>query len=253
MKRLTLLAILFYCGAMQAQEIESISNPDTATSITPTQNNSIKHKQQKSRSGGIIVLDFEGLGNNDPIKDFYNGGLSGQGNSGVNYGIEFGTALGKIDADAGGNGNFANEPSPSTVMFFLDSKHVSINVASGFTTAFSLYYSAGYDGSFEVYDGLSGTGNLLASASLPANGHDNNCSGDPNGWYCNWDPVGVTFTGTAKSIVFIGDADYIAFDDVTFGSPNPGPPPTPLSNWSLIFGVLLIAVFIIFRFKRIIA
>ncbi|RLD43060.1 MAG: hypothetical protein DRI89_05620 [Bacteroidetes bacterium] len=159
MKRLTLLVILLYCGTIigQAQEIEPISNIETATSITPTQKNSIPQKRQETSSSPYIVLDFEGLGNNDPIMDFYNGGLSGKGNSGVNYGIEFGTALGKIDADAGGNGNFANEPSPSTIMFFLSSDQVYLNVAAGFTTAFSLYYSGGCDASYEVYDGLNGT------------------------------------------------------------------------------------------------
>lgn len=100
--------------------------------------------------------------------------------------------------------------------------------------------------------GLMVQGNLLASALLPANGN-NNCTGDPNGWYCNWDPVGVTFTGTAKSVVFIGDTDYIGFDDITFGTTIPGPPPIPLANWSLILGILLIATFIIFHFKRRIA
>ncbi|MCF6170111.1 MAG: hypothetical protein L3J66_03940 [Bacteroidales bacterium] len=225
--------------------------PEAQSLINPAKKKVFSQKRKETSGSPYIVLDFEGLGNNDPINDFYNGGLSGQGNAGVNYGIEFGTALGKIDADAGGNGNFANEPSPSTIMFFLSSNQVYLNVAAGFTNAFSCFYTAGYDASIEVYDGLNGTGNLLGSAILPANGN-NNCTGDPNGWYCNWDPVGITFSGTAKSVVFGGNTDYVGFDDVTFGTPNPGPPPIPLSKWSLLFGVLLIAVFIGIRFiKRI--
>ena len=253
MKKVSLLSVLIFCviTITQAQVVETISDANAPNSNTPKKNVIAKQQQQQdSDRSSFIYLDFEGLGNNDPINNFYNGGTSGQGNSGTNFGVEFGTALGKIDADAGGNGNFANEPSPSTIMFFLSSDQVYLNVAAGFSVAFSCYYSAGYDGSIEVYDGLNGTGNLLGSVFLPANGNDNNCSGDPNGWYCNWDPVGIPFSGTAKSVIFVGDTDYIAFDDVTFGSANPGPLPIPLSNWSFILIGFLIAVTLVFRFKR---
>lgn len=54
------------------------------------------------------------------INNFYNGGTDSQGNSGVNYGVNFGSnALAAIDYDAGGTGQFANEPSASTTMTFL--------------------------------------------------------------------------------------------------------------------------------------
>jgi hypothetical protein len=34
-----------------------------------------------------IVLDFEGIGNQAAINNFYNGGTDSLGNSGVNYGV----------------------------------------------------------------------------------------------------------------------------------------------------------------------
>ena len=71
-----------------------------------------------------------------------------------------------------------------------------------------------------VYDGLGGTGNVLASLSL-ANNFSNNCS------YCVWDPIGVSFAGTAKSIDFGGGANFVAYDDITFGSKTPGQLPEP--------------------------
>src|SRR5688572_20093730 len=80
----------------------------------------------------VTVLDFEGVGDYNPVGNFYNGG------AGTNYGIEFSpNALGLVDADAGGNGNFGGEPSPDTALFFLTGAAATMNVAAGFTTGFS--------------------------------------------------------------------------------------------------------------------
>ncbi|MGO1502786.1 MAG: hypothetical protein ACTHWH_16050, partial [Marinobacter sp.] len=50
-----------------------------------------------------VVLDFEGVGSNANIDNFYNGGTDSEGNSGTDYGVEFsGNTLGIVDADAGG-------------------------------------------------------------------------------------------------------------------------------------------------------
>ncbi len=173
-----------------------------------------------------VVLTFEGLGNNEQILNFYNGGTGSLGSSGPNFGISFGSdALGLIDEDNGGNGNFANEPSPNTVAYFLGGPGDVMNVAAGFTTGFSFFYTAAVqDGTVTVYDGLDGAGSLLATLSMPvAATPQNGCGGgDPSGSFSCWAPVGVTFAGTAKSVVFAGAADQIAFDDITLGSATPG-------------------------------
>ena len=191
----------------------------TVTSAEILQIGAIAQNQAQMRSTDdplAFVLDFEGLGNADAILEFYNGGTSQQGFSGTNYGIAFNSnALGLIDEDAGGSGNFGNEPSPSTVMFFLGGDPI-LNLPSGFDTGFSFYFSSvSYDGSVSVYDGLNGTGNLLGEAVLIAQGAG---PGDPGGIYSLWTEVSVPFDGTAYSIVFSGVANQIAFDDVTFGS-----------------------------------
>ena len=73
-----------------------------------------------SAAAVVITLDFEGIGDQASIDNFYNGGTDSLGNSGTNYGVAFGSnTLGIIDADAGGTGNFGNEPTPDTIMFFL--------------------------------------------------------------------------------------------------------------------------------------
>jgi len=173
-----------------------------------------------------IVLDFEGIGNNAQILEFYNGGTDSAGNSGPNYGVSFNdTALAIIDSDAGGGGNTANEPSPETVLFWLSTESAILNYAAGFETGFSFFYSASTafpDGSVDVWDGVNATGNLLGTINLPGNFQDGGCSGDPNGAYCNWDAAFLGFAGIARSIDFNGAANYIAFDNVTFGSITPG-------------------------------
>lgn len=82
-----------------------------------------------------IVLDFEGVGDFASVNEFYNGGTDSAGNSGPNYGINFSpTSLGLIDSDAGRSRNFANEPSPDTILFFQEGDAATMNVAAGFDT-----------------------------------------------------------------------------------------------------------------------
>ena len=163
----------------------------------------------------IITLDFEGIGNQAAVGDFYNGGL------GVNYGVEFvGNALGIVAAEAGGTGNFTNAPSMPTILFWLDGPATIMNVAAGFTSGFATYYSSiDQPGSIGIYDGLNGTGNLLATLNLTALGSQ----GTSGAAYDTWALIGTTFEGTAKSVVFGGTANYIGFDNVTFGSNIPAP------------------------------
>jgi hypothetical protein len=179
-----------------------------------------------------IVLTFEGAGDVAAINDFYNGGTDSAGNSGTNYGINFSdSSLSLIDSDAGGSGNFANEPSASTILFFQTGGAATMNVAAGFNTGFSFFYSSNVAGFVNVYDGLDGTGSLLATVML-AGGTNGACAGDPTGGFCNFIPVGVSFLGTARSVDFGGSADNIGFDNITLGAEIPGgsvPEPGTLS------------------------
>ncbi|RLD38089.1 MAG: PEP-CTERM sorting domain-containing protein [Bacteroidetes bacterium] len=257
MKKLTLLMTVIFCSVVfvQAQKAPTVSDPNIVPTISPEQIEELGQQNQNDGGRAVIVLDFEGLGNGDAINDFYNGGTSGAGFSGTNYGVEFGVALGLIDADAGGTGNFANEPSPSTAMFFLSNSTAFMNVAAGFNTGFSAFYSANVGaGSISIYDGLNGSGNLLATIALPVNWQNGSCSGDPTGDFCNWDPVSIPFAGTAKSVTFSGVANHIIFDDVTFGSLTPGGnAQIPVSNWAIILGLMLIGTFIVVRYRRTLA
>jgi len=177
-------------------------------------------------ANGIIVLDFEGVGDFAAINDFYNGGTDSCGNTGIDYDVSFGAnALAVVDLDAGGTGNIANEPTPNTALFFLSGSAI-LNYAAGFADGFSFYYSAARAAAVNVYDGLNGTGNLLGTISLPVN-FNNDCTGDPSGNYCNWSIGSLAFAGIGRSIDFTGTANFVAFDNVTFGSTDPNVIPEP--------------------------
>lgn len=169
-------------------------------------------------AANVIVLDFEGLDNLEAVGGFYDGGTSGNGNTGTDFGIAFSPdTLAVIDQDAGGGGNFANEPSPDTIMFFLSGSQAVMNVAAGFDTGFSFFYTSLTEDAFvNVYSGLDATGDILATLTLGPT--VNGCSGDPTGQFCEFEAVGAAFAGVAFSVAFGGVADQVGFDDITFGS-----------------------------------
>ena len=174
---------------------------------------------------GVITLTFEGLQNYEPINNYYNGGTGGFGSGpGPNYGITFTSdSLAIISGAAGGSGNFSGSPTMPTIAFFLTGAGDTMNVPAGFDTGFSFYYSAvGFPGVVNVYDDLNGGGSLLASLDLPVtpSGGAPECT---YGAYCPWFPIGVSFTGVAKSVVFSGTANEIGFDNITLGASVPNP------------------------------
>jgi hypothetical protein len=189
----------------------------------------------------IITLDFEGLQNLEEIREFYNGGTGSLGSSGTNYGISFSpNSLAIIENVAGGSGNIGGLPSPVTAAFFLSGTADIMNVEDGFDTGFSFYYSAvNSPGFVEVYDGLDGTGNLLARLDLPLTpngGSDPACNFNN---FCPFIPIGVAFDGIAKSVDFGGVANQVAFDNITLGTDDPDQKvPEPAS----VLGLLAIGV-----------
>jgi len=184
-------------------------------------------------SAQVTTLTFEGLQDLEPIENFYNNGLGGFGSGpGLNFGVSFSSdAWALIDSDAGGNGNIGGEPSPSTAMVFLSSTAV-MNYPTGFTTGFSFYYSSiNNPASVSIYDGINKTGNLLATIPLAATSSD---GGDPTGTFSPFFPVGVSFSGTARSVDFGGTANQVVYDNITFGSAVPTGVPEPSTYAALV-------------------
>lgn len=205
-----------------------------------------------SAKASSIVLTFEGLGDEETVSNYYNGGLGGNGSGpGPNYGITFeSNALAIITNQKGGSGNFAGNPSGDTIVFFLTGVGDVMNVAGGFTTGFSFYYSAINDpGTVTVYSGANATGSVLATLNLPVTASQAGnavCSSDQ---FCPFVPFGVAFSGTAMSVDFSGTANQIGFDDITLGSsiPDSGNAPEP-GTYALMGGGLLAAG--LFRSRR---
>ena len=173
-------------------------------------------------SAAVVTLDFEGIANFGFVGNYYNGAPGG----GTNYGASFSAnAQALVDADAGGGGNFANEPSANTIMFFLGGDSAILNFAAGFDTGFSFFYSSLGPATVTVHAGLNGTGAVLTTISILGQFNGNGCVGDPNGEFCNWTAAGGSFSGIAKSISFGGAPDQTGFDNITFGSSTPGSGP----------------------------
>ena len=182
----------------------------------------------------VIVLNFEGINATYPsgaanIYDFYNGGTSSDGTSGVDYGVEFTDNALAICLNTPGvvcSNTSRGGVAPGSelgALFWLEGPETYMNYAAGFENGFSVNYAApNTPGSVSVYAGLNGTGGLLATLDLgltPAT-----CGSEYSALYCPFVAAGVNFDGVAMSISFAGTANFIVFDDVTFGSAIPGIP-----------------------------
>ena len=187
-------------------------------------------------ASAAVVLTFQGLQNEEEVLNYFNGGTGSLSSGpGPNYGISFGSSsLALINEANGGSGNVFGQPSGTDgSLFFLNGTGDLMNVSAGFTTGFSFYYSAPFDaGTVNVYSGLNGTGTLLASIALPTTTNGSTVAGCDGYNYCDFVPIGVTFSGTAESVNFGGTANYIVFDEITLGSSTAGsgsvtPEPAP--------------------------
>ena len=204
-------------------------------------------------SASVFMLDFEGIApvpaassfSSASIGDFYNGG------GGTNYGVSFGSA-----AQVWNRGTWAdfwsNEPSPSSALIFAGSTNPDdafLNYSAGFTTGFSFFYTSLGTSAVTVYDGLDGTGNVLATMNLLSQ-YDSGCT--PQYSFCNWTNAGMSFEGTALSVRFdlngsTGNSQtYQGFDNVTFGSavalesPSVAPVPEPETYALMLAGLGLV-------------
>ena len=195
-----------------------------------------------------VVLDFEGINATYPsgfaaIGDFYNGGTSSDGTSGADLGVSFSDNALAICLNTPGvqcsntsRGGLGDPSSQQGGLFFLTGTETFLNYSAGFEEGFSFFYaSPTVAGSVGVYDGLNGTGNLLATLNLGTTPSSCDIPTYLAG-YCPFVAAGVNFTGIARSISFAGAANTIVFDDVTFGSATPGNGVPEPASWALMIG-----------------
>jgi hypothetical protein len=198
-----------------------------------------------SAQAAPITLNFEGIAphpndSNIQIGNFYNGGTASNGASGVNYGVEFSSGaavlcLNLIGVDCSNTSKGgAGVPGSQLNAMYFPFANPYMNVAAGFDTGFSFAYSSpfGSGTSVNIFSGLNGTGDLLASALLPATPNGATACGGYNAQYCPFQNFSLSFSGLAKSVQFGGTPNQSAFDDFTFGSVivgDPGEVPEPAS------------------------
>jgi len=171
------------------------------------------------------LLNFQGLGDLQPVGDFYNGGgISGTPNYGITFSSNF---IGLRSVFNGGSGAFSANPTGTPAIFVNGTAGQTVtgymNVNNGFAGGLQFFYTAGFSETVTIWSGANGTGTVLATIALSPN--NGGCSGFPT--YCNWTSIGLTFSGTAKSVSFTGTADGIGIADITVGAnttavPEPG-------------------------------
>jgi hypothetical protein len=208
-------------------------------------------------ASATIVMTFDQLhghgefADGEYVDNYYDGGCGGSyvyGGvtcGGPDYGVIWTQA---VAGHAPMGLPVADQPSPPNVMAFDDNSGAYMDVSGGFSGGFSFYYAAVRGpGSINLYSGIDGTGSLLATLALPVSS-DPDCQG-PFGDYSCWAPIGVSFSGIARSVDFSESVFYnVAFDNVTLGSTTPtNPVPEPAALGMFGLGALLIGVFVCVR------
>jgi hypothetical protein len=155
-----------------------------------------------------VTLDFEGVGNNNRVGNFYGPG----GGRGADYGVAFGTAaLGAVDSDEGGKHLIANEPSANTTLVFpndSDPTQTFLDVPGGFTSP-KFGYASERPILVILYEGLNRTGRPVGISNgfaTPLCGISYPPCGDPTGKYGVWNDCTISSQGAALSAAFKGGA-----------------------------------------------
>jgi hypothetical protein len=158
---------------------------------------------------GNVLVDFETPTSFASISEFYNGGADSAGAVGPALGVSF-------SADALALANdfdtyFTHAPSPVGVMAPVG-PDATMNVALGFVDAVSFSYSSSqFVSQVNVWSGVDGTGEVLASFNLVKNAQ-RGCSDSD---FCRFDQLTSTFAGVAHSMTFGNAAGVAAIDNIS--------------------------------------
>ncbi len=128
-----------------------------------------------------VLLSFQGLGDQQAVGNFYNGGgLPSTPNYGVIFSSNF---LGLRSTSSGGAGFFDSTPAGTPAIFVTGPSNGAaitgtMNVLNGFQSGLNFYYSFNLPDNFSglsnvrvtIWSGANGSGNVLATISLSANG-----------------------------------------------------------------------------------
>jgi len=181
---LATLSVLAFVSTTTASGVTQPSQPNlyqrelrqraVAPSVDPETLHSLPAPQTTVENGFLCtVIDFEGVGDVQPVPEF--------------DGIRSPDWLGVIDADAGGGGNFAFEPSPETIAFWLGGENGTSSsrdiIFDEPAAVVEFFYASSVT---TVLTAFGTQGRQVDSVSGPANFGDGP-GGDPTGQYNRWD------------------------------------------------------------------
>lgn len=130
-------------------------------------------------------------------------------------GVSFANVIGLSNGDGlgalPGGDYYAGAPSPLGVAFAqldgVTNTAAYMNVAGGVEGQLNFFFSNPTGAAVEIkaYSGLNGTGSLLGSVTLGANGSD----------YTSWSATSLSFSGTALSFDLTATAGGVALDNIS--------------------------------------
>ncbi len=189
-------------------------------------------------SAAAFQVDFEKNWDyaNGGVNAYYGGGTAADGSNGTDLGVTFLNVSGlSNDADFT---YYSGAPSSqgTAYAYTVDAGDKALmNVAAGVNGVLSFYYAspAAATGAVKAYSGLNGTGTLLGSFDLAANGSA----------YDVWTKVTFNFSGTAKSFDLTGSANLVGLDNISAV-------PEASSSLLVLLGGLPVAVGLMARRRR---
>lgn len=181
-----------------------------------------------------LLLDFETPTSFASVAEYYNGGTDSAGATGPALGVSFGLDALTVRNDDGAGPYFSNAPSPVGALAPVG-VDATMNVGVGFVDSISFHYASTQfvAQGVNVYAGLNGTGDLLASFNLVSNAR-RGCSDTP---YCRFDQLTSSFAGVAHSVTFGNATGVAGFDNVSITAV---PEPTTVLLMSLGVAALLL-------------
>jgi hypothetical protein len=164
-----------------------------------------------ARSDQSSLLNFEGVDNLNEVGDFY--GARGIRFSGNALGIIGVCPILESESPDEFGGNFAHQPSGITALTYAEGNAILLEAMEGFDAQLAFSYASPFrEHSISIYDGLGGTGNLLASATLSPTP-----AGELPNAYSEFAFVTIPFSGIARSVTFGNFANKIVIDDILLG------------------------------------
>ncbi|MEB3831794.1 Calx-beta domain-containing protein [Phormidium sp. CCY1219] len=164
-----------------------------------------------SRSDTPTLLNFEGVGNLNPVDGFYSdNGISFSGNG---LGIIDTDDLHRLGFHDEFGGNFEGNPSGITALTYGEESSIVMNVSEGFDNQLSFFYASPFfEHTVTIYDDIGGSGNVLASVPLSTTPE-----GELPDAYGSFVPFNIPFAGVARSVSFGSVPNKLILDDILLG------------------------------------